>query len=171
MKPLLFLLITLIAFNPIDLEKRTILDGKIEILIPADFKQMSPEMLDIKYRGQNRPSLVFTDANGTVNIAFNLLPNLANESNIESYKNSIKASFEKSFPNAEWKGEGVKVINGRKVGYIKLVTEAIDQKVYNSLFITHCNGKLLIGTFNCITVLLPDWKSPSEEIIQSLKLK
>jgi hypothetical protein len=156
---------------PVELEKRRVLDEKIEILIPKEFKIMDSEMLDLKYKGQNKPTLVFTDEDGAVNIAFSHLPNTASDDIVEAYKNSIKNSFKKSFPNATWKGDGVKEINGRKVGYIKLVTDAIDQKVFNSLFITHCEGKLLIGTFNCTEKLLPKWEKVSEEIIESLVIK
>lgn len=154
-----------------ELEKRTILDEKVEILIPKDFKLMTTEMLDLKYKGANRPKLVFTDENGTVNIAFSLLSNSAIPDQIESYKNSIKTSYQKSFPDATWVGDGIRMINGKKIGYIKLLTNAIDQKIYNSLFITDCDGKLLIGTFNCTEKLLPDWKETSELIIESLKVK
>jgi hypothetical protein len=170
MKLIVILAGFLITFLPIELEKRNVLGNKVEILIPKGFKEMTPEMLDLKYKGQNKPTLVFTDEEGTVNIAFNHLSNVANGTVIESYKNSIKSSFQKSFPNAMWKGDGVKEINGRKVGYIKLVTDAIDQKVYNSLFITHCEGKLLIGTFNCTEKLLSKWEQASEEMIASLKV-
>lgn len=132
---------------------------------------MSAEMLDLKYKGQNRPTIVLTDDDATVNIALNLLPNPANEGLIESYKNSVKSSFQKSFPNAVWKSEGVKTINGRKVGFLKLITQALDQGIYNSLFITHCEGKLLVGTFNCTEKLMPAWEETSEQIIQSLKVE
>lgn len=154
-----------------ELEKRIILDEKVEILIPKDFKPMTAAMLDLKYKGANRPKLVFTDENGTVNIAFSLLPNAATPDQIEDYKNAIKNTYQQSFPDATWVGDGVRIINGKKTGYIKLVTNAIDQKIYNSIFITDCDGKLLIGTFNCTEKLLPDWKETAERIVASLKVK
>jgi hypothetical protein len=170
MKLFILAVFALLTFIPIELEKRKFLNDKVEILIPKDFKHMSAEVLDIKYKGKNRPTLVLTNEDATVNIALNILPNPANEDAIESYKNAVKSSFEKAFPVAEWKSDGVKVINGRKVGYLKLITNAADQTVFNSLFITHCEGKLLIGTFNCTEELLPEWQEASEKIVQSLKV-
>ena len=81
------------------------------------------------------------------------------------------SSYQESFPKATWKGDGVTIINGRKVGYLKLITDAIDQRVYNYVFLTYCDGRLLIGTFNCVEKLLPKWESTSEEIVQSLRVK
>jgi len=128
-------------------------------------------MLDFKYKGKNRPTLVLTDDAAAVNLGFNLLPNQASEDLIETYKNSVKASFQRSFPNAIWKSDGVRIINGRKVGYLKLLTEAIDQSVYNYIFITHCQGKLLVGTFNCTERRLAEWEESSEKIVESLKVE
>ena len=155
----------------IELEKRTILDGKVELLLPKDFKPMTSEMLDFKYKGANRPKLVYTNEDATVNIAFSMLPNDANANQIEDFKDAIKSSFQKSFPDAACMDDGIKTINGKKVGYLKLITNAIDQKVYNSLFLTDCEGRLLIGTFNCTEKLMADWLDTSESIIESIKMK
>ena len=167
----MFSLFELSIFLPIELEKRSILNNKIEILIPKEFKEMSREMLDLKYKGKNKPTLVFTDEDGTVNIAFSHFSEKADEKMMEGYKNAFKASFKNSFPNADWKGEGVRLINGRKIGYLRLVTDAIDQKVYNSLFFTHFQGRLLVATFNCTEKLYPKWEKISEEIIESFVVK
>ena len=86
MKILLLLLFSFTSFFPIELENRKFLNEKVEILVPKEFSQMAQKMLDLKYKGQNKPNLVLTDKNGTVNIALNLLPNPASEGVIESYK-------------------------------------------------------------------------------------
>ena len=115
------------------LEKRTLLDGKVEILVPVQFKEMSQEMLDFKYKGNNKPTFVLTDSNAAVNLAFIHLPNKTTESSIKAYKDAAKASFEKSFPNAKWIADGIHTVNGKSRGYLKLITQGIDQNIYNYL--------------------------------------
>ena len=161
------------AFTQVtELGKLSLLNDKIELLVPKEFRQMTQQMLDIKYpHTQNRPTFVLTNGDATINIAFNHLPNPADESVIESYKDNIKSSYQKSFPSAGWKGDGVMTVNGKKAGYLKLITDAKDQKVYNYIFLTDIDGKLLIGTFNCIEKLLPEWEAVSEQIVKSLKAK
>ena len=171
MKILFFILLFSSNLLQVDLEKRKLMNDKIEILVPKDFKEMSREMLDFKYRGNNKPTFVLTDDAAAVNLGFNLMPNLASEDLIETYKNYIKASFENAFPNATWKSDGVRTINGRKVGYLKLLTEGIDQRIYNYIFLTHCEGKLLFGTFNCTEKRLPAWELTAEKIVESLKVE
>lgn len=163
---------SLLLLGNIELETRSLLNDKIEILVPKEFKEMSKELLDVKYpRTQNRPSYVLTDEGATVNVAFTHLPNAADKTVIEAYKNSIKSSYEKAFPTAVWKGDGVATINDKQVGYLKLITQAADQKVYNYLFMTDVDGKLLIGTFNCTEKLMPEWEEVGEKIVKSLKVK
>ena len=90
---------------------------------------------------------------------------------IEAYKDAFKASYKNKFPSATWISEGVTRINGRKVGFIQLITDALDQKIFNYLFFTDSNGKLLLGTFNCVEKDMKVWQPLSEQIVSSLKVK
>ena len=62
-------------------------------------------------------------------------------------------------------------MNGRKVGFVELITPAIDTKVYNLIFFTDLNGQLLLCTFNCTEKNIGQWQPAAKEIMASLKLK
>lgn len=162
---------SLIASFFIDLEKRILVDNRIEILVPKDFKEMSKELISIKYPGNNRPKLILTDEAGTTNIAFNLLENRADSTLIETYKDLFTAAYKNKFPSATWISDGVTRINGRKVGFIQLITDGLDQEIFNYLFFTDSNGKLLLGTFNCLEKDMETWQPLSERIVSSLKVR
>ncbi|MFT3945389.1 MAG: hypothetical protein QM763_00330 [Agriterribacter sp.] len=171
MKTFLIALSLLTCANFIELEKRSLLDNKVEILMPKDFTAMSQENVLKKYPGANRPKLVLTDESTTVNLAFSVLENPADSSTIEAYRDAIKKSYKARFPTATWVSDGVTRINGKNVGYIKVIIEATDQKIFNYLFMTDSGGKLLLGTFNCLEKDMKSWLPVSEEIINSLKVK
>jgi hypothetical protein len=159
------------SITNIELEKKILLENKIEILIPKEFKVMPKEMRKLKYPGANAPELVLSDEDGTVNIAFSIVANTrANQSTISGYVDAISNSMNKAHPEAAWKGKGIEVINGRKVGYLKLITDAVDQKIYNYLFLTDLDGKLMIGTFNCVQKYLPEWEPVADEMVKSFKV-
>ena len=62
---LLILFIPFGSFAQIKLEKKSFIDNKIEILVPANFKSMSAEALEKKYPNRNHtPDVVLTDENG-----------------------------------------------------------------------------------------------------------
>src|SRR5262245_38814842 len=117
MKTFFILFSTLVTLPFIDLEKRTLIDNKIEILVPKDFKEMSKELIAVKYPGKNRPNLILTDETNTTNLGFSLLENSADSTLIEAYKDGIKASYKNKFPSATWISEGVTRVNGKKIGY------------------------------------------------------
>jgi hypothetical protein len=160
----------LLVFADIELEKRILYDNKIEILIPKEFKDMPEKMQKIKYPGANPPKLVLSNERGTVNIAFNHTGSIANQAAIESYLAYLGEAMKSAHPDAEWKGKGIGIINGKKVGYLKLMTEAADQLIYNYIFFTDVDNKLFIGTFNCIKKLTQKWEPVAEEIVKSFRI-
>ena len=156
----------------IELEKRSLLSNKIEMLVPKDFKEMSKEMIAFKYQGNNKPTFVLTNKEATVNIAMNILEGSpADSSVIENYETAVKNSFKNSFPDARWIDDGITTVNGKKTGYLKLITKALDQPIYNCLFITDIDGKLFICTFNCIEKVLPEWKYAADKMAGSFVVK
>jgi len=155
----------------VSLEKRKILNNKVEVLLPKDFEIMSDEMMSLKYPSERRPTLVYTDKTAGINVAFNHTVNKASQAQIEAYKDNFVATFKNLYPSAKWIGSGVKVIKGRKVGYLELVTPAVDQKVYNLIFFTDLDGRLLLSTFNCVEKKQKDWHEAAQQIMHSLELK
>src|SRR6202008_896040 len=121
-------------FFQAELEKRSLLDDKIEILVPKAWKQMSEEHIKIKYPGARPPKYVLSDVTGGISLAFNHTDTRATQEQIEAYKNVLKSSLTNAFPEAEWIKDSVTVINGRKVGFCKVITNAQSGRIYNQMF-------------------------------------
>ncbi|WP_310395470.1 hypothetical protein [Hymenobacter sp.] len=155
----------------IDFDTKALLGNKIELKIPRGFDIMSEEMAKLKYPTERRPTLIYTNESGTINVALNLTSDKANQAQMTAYKDNFVKTFRSVYPSAEWKQTGVKEVNGRKVGYIELITPAIDTKVYNLIFFTDLNGQLLLCTFNCTEKNIGQWQPAAKEIMASLKLK
>ena len=168
---LLFLL-PFFAKAQIKLEPRSLLNNKIELLVPDYFKPMSADMMAEKYpNASQQPNLVLTDANGEVNIVISQTPQPIGPEQMGQYKDFMIGSLKRSHPDAQWLDSGVKTVNGKKVGYFKLITNASDQKVFVYYFFTDMDGKVLLFTFNCTEALLPKWKDTADAIMASLKVK
>jgi hypothetical protein len=165
------LLLSSLTPDKIELVPKLLMNNKIELKIPADFELMNEEMLKLKYPSERRPTLVYTDKSGGINVALNLTKSKATQDLINSYKDYFVSTFKNLYPTAEWKETGVKVINGRKVGYQELITPALDTKIYNLMFFTDLDGQLLLCTFNCVEKSLKEWEPYAKEIMQSLTLK
>lgn len=164
--------ITLIGiFLPVELEKRTLLDNKIEILVPKGWKPMSEENIKIKYPGAKPPKYVLSDVSGGISLAFNHTDSRATQAQIESYKAMLKPALSNAYPSAEWIEEGIREINKKKVGYFKLITETQSGKIYNQMFYTDLDEKLLICSFNVVESKMKNWKEAADSIMNSLTIK
>jgi hypothetical protein len=154
----------------IELETKTLLNGKINLKIPKSFEIMTEEMLKLKYPSERRPTLVYTNESGEINVALNLTESKAAQNLIPIYKDKFVETFKNSYPSADWKDKDVKLINGKKVGYLELITPAIDTEIYNLMFFTDVDGKLLICSFNCTKKNISEWTAIAKEIMNSLKV-
>jgi hypothetical protein len=165
-------LLPLLSPAQIKLEKQSLLDNKIELLVPVYFKPMEAEMLNYKYPNRNQqPQLVLTDKQAEVNIIVSIINQPLQANQIATFKDFQISGLKKTHPDAKWLDNGVRDINGKNVGYFKFISNAVDQPVYNYYFFTNINGKVLLLTFNCIEKLLPEWKDVAESIVTSLKFK
>ncbi len=155
----------------IDMETKSLLNDKLELKMPKDFDRMSEELMKLKYPSERRPTLVYSNESGGINVAINLTQNQANQQMIPAYKDNFVQTFKNLYPSAEWKDSDVKTINGKKVGYLELVTPAIDTEIYNLIFFTDLDGKLLLCTFNCTKESIVEWTPAAKEIMNSMKIK
>src|SRR5687768_15074579 len=76
------------------LEERVILSSKVKVLLPHDFLSMNKETLALKYpNAGHRPSEVYTNERGTINVALNHTLNKAKPENLDEVKKAMVAQF------------------------------------------------------------------------------
>jgi hypothetical protein len=167
-------LVTLILLSAskstVELEAKSFFKDQVELKIPTDFTLMTQEMMEMKYPSEQRPTLVYTDETGGINVALNLTPSKASQELLPQYLESLIQTFKNVHPYANWKGNGISEINGRNVGFMALITPAVDTEIYNLIFFTDVDGKLLFCSFNCTKKSIKKWEVTAKEIMNSLKV-
>ena len=169
MKCIILLLLPVFGYCQTKLDTLSFLSGKVKILAPSDLKPMSNQMWALKYQNRARPVLVLSDEAGEVNLIADMTRQSAAESQLVSFKDFQIQQLKSKRPDLVLLSNGIKTINGKKVGYIKFQTQAIDQKIFNYYFFTLVDGKILLFTFNCIEKLQKQWESTADQILASLK--
>jgi len=172
LKLFLLLLIpsSLLAQN--GLVKTTLLDNKIEVLVPVSFHKMTEEEYKIKYPNPKRKaSLILTNKDLEVNLVIDHLTQYdLSDDEVEEFKNMQLTAVQKSHPEGKLIDNGVKEINGKKIGFFKIMTQAVDQKIFNYFIFTNLENKVLLLTFNCTEKLKPTWEPTIDTMVSSLKL-
>jgi hypothetical protein len=171
MKLLFCLLFPIVGYSQITLEKISILNDKVEIMAPKELTEMSGEMWSLKYRNKPRPSLVLSDSTGEINLIADMTDQPATESQMTAFKDFQLKQIINKRSDAVILSNGVKVINGKKVGYFKFISQAVDQKIFNYYFFVIVSGKILLFSFNCIQQLQEQWEKSADEMVTSVKVK
>jgi len=178
MKPIfLLLLIPLTLFTPFAafsqnfFETISLVDDKVQILVPKEWAPMSDQLWAAKYPGRTMPMLALTDENGEVDLIADLTQQPATAAQIADFKAFQIQQLQSSRPDLEFLSEGIKDIHGRPVGYFKFLSRAVDQKVFNYYFFTVVDGKIMLFTFNCLKSLKRAWERSADRIMASLFVK
>ncbi|GAB2777325.1 hypothetical protein GCM10027175_14120 [Hymenobacter latericoloratus] len=131
---------------------------------------MNKEMLALKYPGGRPPQEVLTDERGATNVAFSLTTTPVTQENLPYFEQQMHAIMQKAQPKAIWYGHGTRKVHDRQVGYLELMTPAVDTEVYNLIFFTDLDGHVLVMTFNCVKKDVALWKDKAQEMVQSLRV-
>ena len=153
----------------VNLETRQVLDGKVSLVLPVTFEVMGEAMMSIKYPSERRPTLVFTNPDGSVNVALNHTDNRASLGDIPAVLDAVVGMFNNLYPSAQWYRSEVVQIGGRPFFLLDLRTPAIDTEVRNLMAGTSLDGRLLFVTFNVTRELEEAWLPTGEAIIRSIR--
>lgn len=165
-----FLFFSMTACSQQDLVTKKVLNNKLSILLPKDFTLMQNEMLEVKYPiAERRPTEVYTDESGAINVALNITQNQVTQEQLPEVEEALKNQFT-STPNITFNSCEIRAINGQKYVILDFYSQAVDTKIYNLMFVTSLNNKMLIGTFNCTVEHLTQWEPVGQKIINSVKV-
>ena len=166
----ILLLVSSIAFAE-NLVENEVLQGRVKIKLPSTFELMEQGMLEFKYPESNRPTEVYTNPEGSVNIALNYTNNPLHENQIEEFHAVLSQMFHNLYPSATWHRDGVEEINGNKFVVLELVTPAIDTEIHNIISGTSVENRLLLVSFNTTKELSGQWLETGKAIIYSIDVQ
>ncbi|WP_235616281.1 hypothetical protein [Lysinibacillus parviboronicapiens] len=146
-----------------------ILNGKITLRMPKLFSIMLPELASLKYPSERRPNIIYTDESTTINLAFNMTPHVLTETGVAEFQENMIDVLEQAQPSAEWLDTDVIEINDKTIGFIEVITPAIDGDIFNLMFFASIDGQALIGTFNCMEEDLEDWRPIARAMMETLQ--
>jgi aspartyl-tRNA synthetase len=143
------------------------IDNKFYLKIPKNFNQLDYDTIIGKYGG-DVPDIVYSNDDININIAVSLTENPMKNSQIEEFTKYMEKLFE---GYSEIVDTNYYTVSNHNVGQIKLISNAIDTKVYNNMIFFSYHDKLVIVTFNCTDKLKDEWSSVGDFIMDSLSFE
>ena len=152
--------------NGVELQPTNPVPG-LEILIPESFSEMDAATIATKYPGANRPTLVYTNETGAINIAINHTQDKISPKQLTQLHQQLDTSIRQAHPKANWMFSGFQHYHGRKWAQLEFQSDAVDAKIHNMMLATSAQGRMLLVTFNCTDEHASDWLDVGREIVKS----
>jgi hypothetical protein len=137
---------------------------------PAEFSNMSNDMLTLKYPSGARPSHVLTNERGSVNIAVKRAQDPVAPGDLAAVLEVMEKTYRSQFPNARWNRKEMVQRDGKAYFIVDLWTPAVDTEIRNVILGTSSAGRLLMVSFNVTRELESEWFSVGEAVIESVRV-
>ena len=140
-------------------------DG-FNLKIPDEFTIMKQELINLKYPSENRPSIVYTNDDGTINVNIKMTDTKLENNKVEETVKQTENLFKNIDENVEI---NFFTRNNYNLGEIKFLSGTIDKtSIYNHMLMFSINGKMTVISFNCLETQLDEWREVGEFIIKSI---
>ncbi|WP_128102989.1 hypothetical protein [Paenibacillus sp. DCT19] len=160
-----------IGGNPYSFQETELLEGKLWMMLPRTFKPMSEQMMNMKYPSQHRPSTIYTNAEGTINIAVNHTINPLPAEDLPLFKQSMIQILRRTQKLTKWYGDGDRMVGGREAATCEFLTPVVYANLYHLMLFTSLEDRALICTFNCTDHELDDWQRVASAIMNSVRFE
>lgn len=154
---------------PVTFAERTLLDNKIAIWMPEDFEEFTKEEIDAVYLLGNKPDVVYGNSYLNFSVGFHYTSNEVPNEYMGDFLKIAKMVLEKSGPKVTIYSEKVKKKGNHTVSSMELVSHTITDAIYNIMFYSSLNGKVLIGFINFNYNYLNRYKTIAKEMLESFR--
>ncbi len=143
-----------------------VLSDKVSVMLPEGLTDMPLGIAKIKYPSEQRPQVIMTSDDGTVNFTFSLYDTEFNERQIEDALGQFKAVIRKVNPAFIFYDFVVE--SDKALGWFDFKSYGLDEQIYNVMYLLPVEGKLMHGIFNCLYRDILEWKEPVHQIMMSV---
>lgn len=151
----------------VQFERITLFQDKMSIMMPVSFVDLPSNLAKIKYISEQRPQIIKTSLDTTVNIGFSMPDLEVYPEHIEELCKQTKSALKQVNPAIVFY-EG-QVEGDLPLGWFEFKSYGIDGNVYNLMFMTVINKKLLHGIFNCNYNDLLEWRDAARQMMRTIK--
>ncbi|MCH5264092.1 MAG: hypothetical protein J1F42_14380 [Lachnospiraceae bacterium] len=145
--------------------------GKLGIMLPLVFEDMPEHIAQMKYPSRNRPQVIKTNHDGSINCCFSLLDQQVSEKEIAETAAVMKDTLKKVQPWDTFLEEGTDRNHTNVFSWFTYKNYSIDSQIFNHMFVTAVDGRALIGMFNCPYRDMQLWKDVMMSMMLTLNDK
>ena len=150
-------------------EEIGLFDSKMYIMLPKSFQDMPAEQAKLKYPIEQRPQVIKTNERTDINFTFSLLEQPIANRQVKLMRDSLKRVLRSARPDMKFLEDGLEEIEDHTIGWFEFISNGIDGKLYNIMYFTPIDGKLMQGIFNCPAKESQNWKVVAMQVMNTIK--
>lgn len=167
--PILFAaFLAMLHFLPADPIK--VANTEVTFEAPEGFKPLSKEIMAVKWPANRAPAFAVGTPNGGTTVAYDLKPDNLPQEALPDVQKSFTKIFERAIPGIAWKKNEIIEHSGQKWLLMEMTSTAADTDIYNILFMTGHQGKMLIFNFNSTKEDFPKYEASLRKSLKSVKI-
>ena len=144
-------------------------DGQIELMVPDTFSVMPDEVATEKYPTKQRPQVILTNSNHTIDITLNLPEDFLKPEQVPMSLQIMKSAIREMYPATLFYDEGRIEKDDKNIVYMDFKSTSLGGAIYSIMFASSVCDRLLIGTFNCPFEQWEQWQPVALEVISTIR--
>lgn len=155
---------------PVTFSEKLLLDEKVGIWMPEDFEAISQEAIAAIYLLGNKPELVMGNSYLNFSIGFHYTQHEVPNEYMGDFLKIAKLMLERCGPKVRIMSEKVRQVGKHTVSSLELISHTVTDSVYNIMFFSSLEGRVLIGFINFNYKFLDRYKSIAREMLESFHI-
>lgn len=146
-------------------------ENQIQMFMPVAFEEMESELMNIKYPSSRRPDYIYTSDSTSINVTMKRMEQQLKEEELEDFTEAMMNIVQKFQPGAEMFDIGMKEVNGLQIGYFDFISKALDNKIYNLMFLFIVDGHVATGSVNCLKKEMDIWQPIAYGMLELISIE
>jgi len=156
--------------EPYQFAPRQFFDDYVELMVPESFSLMPEDAIAEKYLAKQKPQVILTDQDYTIDITLNLLADdTLKPKQIPLCLQTLKSAIREAYPATLFYDEGQVDANGKTIAYIDYKSASFGGAVYNIMFASAIHKRPFIGAFNCPFEQWEQWRPVILEMLKTVR--
>jgi hypothetical protein len=121
----------------------------VSFVPPQEFSRLSEEIISVKFPEAKGPGIVYGNSRTTVSIAITYPPQRAlRPEQLPDFKSFMEPLIEKQKEGMQWLRKEFVEINGQRWIHFEFISQAVDTKIHNHMYLTSMDERVLMFNFN-----------------------
>lgn len=158
-----------VKYEKMELEEKTLLNGRLTMLLPVRFEEMDEELMEIKYPDPDRPEWIYSNKTGDVSMTFFLDEGEILAEEVESVRDIIIGEMKRLYPASAVKDKKTIGKGQNAVSLFSMDIPLMDETCYHLMFFRAMADGLLMGTFDCSVNEKKQWQKILPQLLETMR--